>query len=120
LIILLYLLQKSKGISGSFKHHKSPNTIKFLNLATSNSLIIRVLFTSKNDNIAGINIDSTFTIMYRGVPVGWGVVRGFYQAGHSVKNVQTTVAVDPANLIAHKIKLSKIGYNRPKIDVPYQ
>ncbi|KAD4179382.1 hypothetical protein E3N88_27973 [Mikania micrantha] len=59
-----------------------------------------MLFTSKNDNIAGIKYsDSTFTIMYRGLPVGRGVVRGFYQAAHSVKNVQTTVAVDPANLM---------------------
>ncbi|KAL8222719.1 hypothetical protein R6Q57_020118 [Mikania cordata] len=75
-------------------------TIQSLGLATTNSFVIRMLFTSKNDNIAGIKYsDSTFTIMYRGVPVGRGVVRGFYQAAHSVKNVQTTVAVDPANLM---------------------
>ncbi|KAL8209539.1 hypothetical protein R6Q57_006271 [Mikania cordata] len=30
------------------------STIKSLNLATANSLVIRTLFTSKNDNIVGI------------------------------------------------------------------
>lgn len=37
--------------------------------------------------------------MYRGVPVGRGVVPGFYQSAHSVKNVQTIVSVDRVNLL---------------------
>ncbi|KAI3499511.1 hypothetical protein L1887_35312 [Cichorium endivia] len=40
-----------------------------------------MLFTAKNDNIAEIKYrDSTFNIMYRGVPLGRGTVPGFYQA----------------------------------------
>ncbi|KAI3503557.1 hypothetical protein L1887_32002 [Cichorium endivia] len=40
-----------------------------------------MLFTAKNDNIAEIKYrDSTFNIMYRGVPLGRGTVSGFYQA----------------------------------------
>ncbi|KAD2804934.1 hypothetical protein E3N88_38311 [Mikania micrantha] len=79
-----------------------------------------MLFTSKND-IAGIKYnDSNFTIMYRGVPVVWGVVPGFYQAAHSVKNVQTTVALtNPgienrrtiANQIANDFRLGKVRTN---------
>ncbi|KAI3805117.1 hypothetical protein L1987_27188 [Smallanthus sonchifolius] len=82
-------------------------TVQYINFATTNpptsaslSFVIRMLFTAKNDNIAAIKYrDSTFTIMYRGIPVGRGVVRGFYQAAHSVKNAQTTVTVDRANLL---------------------
>ncbi|KAI3503784.1 hypothetical protein L1887_32234 [Cichorium endivia] len=40
-----------------------------------------MLFIAKNDNIAEIKYrDSTFNIMYRGVPLGRGTVPGFYQA----------------------------------------
>lgn len=64
------------------------------------SLVLQMLFTAKNDNVAGIKYrDSTFTIMYRGVPLGRGVVPGFYQAAHSLKNVKTTVNVDRVNLL---------------------
>ncbi|CBI20000.3 unnamed protein product, partial [Vitis vinifera] len=37
--------------------------------------------------------------MYRGIPLGKGVVPGFYQPAHSVRQVETTVAVDRANLL---------------------
>lgn len=37
--------------------------------------------------------------MYRGVPLGRGIVPGFYQAAHSKKNVQTTVSVDRVNVL---------------------
>ncbi|KAL7583443.1 uncharacterized protein LOC111903441 [Lactuca sativa] len=68
--------------------------------STSLSLVIGMVFTAKNDNIAGIKYrDSTFNIMYRGVPLGRGTVPGFYQAAHSVKKVQTTVSVDRVNLL---------------------
>ncbi|KAJ0641017.1 putative Late embryogenesis abundant protein [Helianthus annuus] len=64
------------------------------------SLAIRMIFTAKNDNKVGIKYDeSTFTIMYRGIPLGRGVVPGFYQPSHSVRLVQTTVLVDRVNLM---------------------
>ncbi|CAH1445162.1 unnamed protein product [Lactuca virosa] len=62
-------------------------TVQYINFAATNSLttavdspssaslslVIRMLFTAKNDNIAGIKYrDSTFNIMYRGVPLGSG------------------------------------------------
>ncbi|XP_024960595.1 uncharacterized protein LOC112501157 [Cynara cardunculus var. scolymus] len=89
-------------------------TVQYINLAATNSftaavdspssaslsLVIRMLFTAKNDNIAGIKYrDSTFNIMYRGIPLGRGTVPGFYQAAHSAKNVETTVSVDRVNLL---------------------
>ncbi|KAI7733984.1 hypothetical protein M8C21_032565, partial [Ambrosia artemisiifolia] len=68
--------------------------------AASLSLAIRMIFTAKNDNKVGIKYDeSTFTIMYRGIPLGRGVVPGFYQPAHSVRLVQTTVLVDRVNLM---------------------
>ncbi|XP_071736890.1 uncharacterized protein [Rutidosis leptorrhynchoides] len=64
------------------------------------SLVIQMLFTAKNDNVAGIKYrDSRFTIMYRGVPLGRGTVQGFYQAAHSLKKVKTTVSIDRVNLL---------------------
>ncbi|KAJ0800794.1 putative Late embryogenesis abundant protein [Helianthus annuus] len=79
-------------------------TINYINFTATDSatvtLVFRMLFTARNNNIAGIKYrDSTFTIMYRGVPVGRGVVRGFYQAAHSARNVETTVSVDQTNLM---------------------
>ncbi|KAI3702072.1 hypothetical protein L6452_27718 [Arctium lappa] len=80
-------------------------TVQYINLDSSSSsaslsLVIRMLFTAKNDNIAGIKYrDSTFNIMYRGIPLGRGTVPGFYQAAHSAKNVETTVSVDRVNLL---------------------
>ncbi|KAL4580647.1 hypothetical protein LXL04_016847 [Taraxacum kok-saghyz] len=86
-------------------------TVKYINFATTTtavdipssasiSLVLRMLFTARNDNIAGIKYrDSTFNIMYRGVPLGRGTVPGFYQAAHSVKKVETTVSVDRVNLL---------------------
>ncbi|KAJ0696985.1 putative Late embryogenesis abundant protein [Helianthus annuus] len=68
--------------------------------AASLSLAIRMLFTAKNDNKVGIKYeDSTFNIMYRGIPLGRGSVPGFYQPAHSVRQVQTTVTVDRVNLM---------------------
>ncbi|CDO97513.1 unnamed protein product [Coffea canephora] len=37
--------------------------------------------------------------MYRGIPLGRGTVPGFYQPAHSVRQVQTTIAVDRVNLL---------------------
>ncbi|XP_076951556.1 NDR1/HIN1-like protein 26, partial [Bidens hawaiensis] len=68
--------------------------------AASLSLVIRMIFTARNDNKVGIKYEeSTFDIMYRGIPLGRGVVPGFYQATHSVRLVQTTVTVDRVNLM---------------------
>lgn len=59
-----------------------------------------MLFTAKNDNKVGIKYESsTFNIMYRGIPLGRGIVPGFYQPAHSVRQVQTTVTVDRVNLL---------------------
>ncbi|KAI3815410.1 hypothetical protein L1987_15077 [Smallanthus sonchifolius] len=86
--------------------------IQYINLAATNpldspnatsaslSLVIRMIFTARNDNTVGIKYEeSTFTIMYRGIPLGRGIVPGFYQAAHSVRQVQTTVTVDRVNLM---------------------
>ncbi|XP_076943869.1 NDR1/HIN1-like protein 13 [Bidens hawaiensis] len=68
--------------------------------AASLSLVIRMIFTARNDNKVGIKYeDSTFDIMYRGIPLGRGVVPGFYQPAHSVRLVQTTVTVDRVNVL---------------------
>ncbi|GMH30224.1 hypothetical protein Nepgr_032067 [Nepenthes gracilis] len=63
------------------------------------SLNIRLLFTAENPNKVGIKYgESKFTVMYRGIPLGEGTVAGFYQAAHSVREVETVVAVDRVNL----------------------
>ncbi|KAL6964341.1 hypothetical protein U1Q18_035396 [Sarracenia purpurea var. burkii] len=68
--------------------------------SASVSLNIRLLFTAVNDNKVGIKYgESRFTVMYRGIPLGRGTVPGFYQAAHSVRQVDTTVAVDRVNLL---------------------
>nr|GEU65764.1 late embryogenesis abundant protein, LEA-14 [Tanacetum cinerariifolium] len=68
--------------------------------SASLSLAIRMLFTAKNDNKVGIKYqDSTFNIMYRGIPLGRGSVPGFYQPAHSVRQLQTTVTVDRVSLL---------------------
>ncbi|KAK4424367.1 hypothetical protein Salat_1630100 [Sesamum alatum] len=64
------------------------------------SLIIRMLFTAANDNKVGIKYrESTFTVMYRGIPLGRGVVPGFFQPAHSVRRIETTIVVDRFNLL---------------------
>ncbi|XP_059653405.1 uncharacterized protein LOC132300387 [Cornus florida] len=68
--------------------------------SASVSLNIRMLFTAANDNKVGIKYgESRFSVMYQGIPLGRGTVPGFYQAAHSVKQVETTVAVDRVNLL---------------------
>lgn len=64
------------------------------------SLNIRMLFTATNDNKVGIKYgESRFTVMYRGIPLGRGTVPGFYQPAHSVRRIETTIAVDRFNLL---------------------
>ncbi|XP_052203850.1 uncharacterized protein LOC127809162 [Diospyros lotus] len=68
--------------------------------SASVSLSIRMQFRAVNDNKVGIKYgESSFTVMYRGVPLGRGTVGGFYQPAHSVKQVETTVVVDRVNLL---------------------
>lgn len=68
--------------------------------SASVSLTILMLFSAVNDNKVGIKYgDSKFTIMYRGIPLGRGIVPGFYQPAHSVRRVQTTISVDRVNLL---------------------
>ncbi|KAI8028161.1 NDR1/HIN1-like protein 13 [Camellia lanceoleosa] len=77
-----------------------PSTTATEPSSASVSLNIRLLFTAANDNKVGIKYgESRFTVMYRGIPLGRGVVPGFYQAAHSVRQVETTVAVDRVNLM---------------------
>ncbi|KAL8142139.1 hypothetical protein V2J09_015171 [Rumex salicifolius] len=67
--------------------------------SASLSLNIRLLFTAANPNKVGIKYgESRFTVMYRGIPLGEGIVPGFYQPAHSVRQVETIVAVDRVNL----------------------
>ncbi|XP_023730600.1 uncharacterized protein LOC111878319 [Lactuca sativa] len=68
--------------------------------SASISLAIRMMFTAKNDNKVGIKYEeSTFNIMYHGIPLGRGTVPGFFQPAHSIREVQTTVTVDRVNLL---------------------
>ncbi|GFY89319.1 late embryogenesis abundant (LEA) hydroxyproline-rich glycoprotein family [Actinidia rufa] len=68
--------------------------------SASVSLNIRMDFTAVNDNKVGIKYgESRFTVMYRGIPLGRGTVPGFYQPAHSVRRVDTVVAVDRVNLL---------------------
>lgn len=78
----------------------SPTPTPTSSSSASVSLVIRMLFTATNDNKVGIKYgDSKFTVMYRGIPLGRGIVPGFYQPAHSVRQVQTTIAVDRVNLL---------------------
>ncbi|CAI9103926.1 OLC1v1002521C1 [Oldenlandia corymbosa var. corymbosa] len=78
----------------------NPTTGPTTSSTASVSLAIRMLFTAANDNKVGIKYgESKFTVMYRGIPLGRGIVPGFYQPAHSVRQVQTTIAVDRVNLL---------------------
>ncbi|XP_027355088.1 uncharacterized protein LOC113864992 [Abrus precatorius] len=64
------------------------------------SLTIRLLFTAVNPNKVGIKYgESSFTVMYRGIPLGKASVPGFYQDAHSIRQVVATIAVDRVNLL---------------------
>ncbi|XP_057977989.1 NDR1/HIN1-like protein 13 [Malania oleifera] len=64
------------------------------------SLNIGMSFTAVNENKVGIKYgESVFTVMYKGVPLGRASVPGFYQPAHSVRRLNTTVAVDRVNLL---------------------
>ncbi|XP_073148261.1 NDR1/HIN1-like protein 13 [Henckelia pumila] len=78
----------------------SPGAAATQSAAAAVSLIIHMLFVATNDNKVGIKYDEfSFTVMYRGIPLGRGAVPGFYQAAHNVSLVETTIVVDRANLI---------------------
>ncbi|KAL9321450.1 hypothetical protein ACSQ67_013289 [Phaseolus vulgaris] len=42
---------------------------------------------------------SSFTVMYRGIPLGKATVPGFFQQPHSTRQVIATIAVDRVNLL---------------------
>ncbi|XP_019171604.1 PREDICTED: uncharacterized protein LOC109167123 [Ipomoea nil] len=68
--------------------------------SASFSLNIRMVFAAANDNKVGIKYDEArFTIMYRGIPLGRGIVPAFYQPAHSIRRVQTTIVVDRVSLL---------------------
>ncbi|KAF5186967.1 Late embryogenesis abundant protein, LEA-14, partial [Thalictrum thalictroides] len=59
-----------------------------------------MLFTAVNPNKVGIKYSPMkFVVMYKGIPLGNANVPGFYQAAHSVKQIQTFVNVDRVNLL---------------------
>ncbi|KAJ9537453.1 hypothetical protein OSB04_030186 [Centaurea solstitialis] len=61
------------------------------------SLAIRMVFMAENDNGVSIKYGvSSFNITYRGVPLGWATLPGFYT--DCVTRVQTTVTADRVNL----------------------
>ncbi|GAV67365.1 LEA_2 domain-containing protein [Cephalotus follicularis] len=68
--------------------------------SASLSLTIRMLFTAVNPNKVGIKYgESSFTVMYRGIPLGKASVPGFYQEAHSERQVEAIIAVDRVNLM---------------------
>ncbi|GAA0186851.1 hypothetical protein LIER_34139 [Lithospermum erythrorhizon] len=68
--------------------------------SASVSLNIKMEFVAANDNKVGIKYDeSRFSIMYKGIPLGRGTVRGFYQPAHSVRRVETNIVVDRVSLL---------------------
>ncbi|XP_031127103.1 NDR1/HIN1-like protein 13 [Ipomoea triloba] len=68
--------------------------------SASVSLNIRMVFAAANDNKVGIKYDeSRFTVMYRGIPLGRGIVPAFYQPAHSIRRVETTIVVDRVSLL---------------------
>ncbi|KAI5661484.1 hypothetical protein M9H77_20807 [Catharanthus roseus] len=78
----------------------TPTTPTIGTTTASVSFTILMLFSAVNDNKVGIKYgDSKFTVMYRGIPLGRGIVPGFYQPAHSVRRVETTIAVDRVNLL---------------------
>ncbi|KAF8377003.1 hypothetical protein HHK36_030375 [Tetracentron sinense] len=64
------------------------------------SLNIKMVFTAVNPNKVGIKYsESKFSVMYKGIPLGRASVPGFFQPAHSVRQVETTVALDRVNLL---------------------
>jgi hypothetical protein len=59
-----------------------------------------MLFTAVNPNKVGIKYgESSFTVMYRGIPLGKALVPGFYQEAHSQRQVEATISVDRYSLM---------------------
>ncbi|KAJ4901365.1 Late embryogenesis abundant (LEA) hydroxyproline-rich glycoprotein family [Raphanus sativus] len=64
------------------------------------SFTIRMLFTAGNPNKVGIRYgESSFTVMYKGLPLGRATVPGFYQDAHTTRDVEATITVDRVNLM---------------------
>ncbi|KAF8117102.1 hypothetical protein N665_0012s0110 [Sinapis alba] len=84
------------GISSS----DNPNPSVLDPTTASLSFTIRMLFTAGNPNKVGIRYgESSFTVLYKGLPLGRATVAGFYQDAHSTRNVEATIAVDRVNLM---------------------
>ncbi|XP_010527750.2 PREDICTED: uncharacterized protein LOC104805045 [Tarenaya hassleriana] len=78
----------------------NPSSLDPASSSASLSLTIRMLFTAVNPNKVGIKYgESSFTVMYRGIPLGRATVPGFYQEAHSTRNVEATISVDRVNLM---------------------
>ncbi|KAL3610859.1 hypothetical protein D5086_001879 [Populus alba] len=68
--------------------------------SASLSLTINMLFTAVNPNKVGIRYgESSFTVMYSGIPLGKALVPGFYQEAHSQRQVKATISVDRYSLM---------------------
>ncbi|XP_061982218.1 uncharacterized protein LOC133702057 [Populus nigra] len=78
-----------------------PTTATTTTPATASlSLTIHMLFTAVNPNKVGIKYgESSFTVMYRGIPLGKASVPGFYQEAHSQRQVEATISVDRYSLM---------------------
>uniref|UniRef100_A0A6N2KN49 Late embryogenesis abundant protein LEA-2 subgroup domain-containing protein n=1 Tax=Salix viminalis TaxID=40686 RepID=A0A6N2KN49_SALVM len=78
-----------------------PTTATTTTPATASlSLTIHMLFTAVNPNKVGIKYgESSFTVMYRGIPLGKALVPGFYQEAHSQRQVDATISVDRYSLM---------------------
>ncbi|KAJ0240536.1 LEA_2 domain-containing protein [Hirschfeldia incana] len=64
------------------------------------SFTIHMLFTAGNPNKVGIRYgESSFTVMYKGLPLGRATVPGFYQDAHTTRDVEATITVDRVNLM---------------------
>ncbi|KAF2562600.1 hypothetical protein F2Q70_00018074 [Brassica cretica] len=78
----------------------NPNPSVLDPTTASLSFTIRMLFTAGNPNKVGIRYgESSFTVLYKGLPLGRATVAGFYQDAHSTRNVEATIAVDRVNLM---------------------
>uniref|UniRef100_A0A1J3G0G0 Late embryogenesis abundant protein LEA-2 subgroup domain-containing protein n=1 Tax=Noccaea caerulescens TaxID=107243 RepID=A0A1J3G0G0_NOCCA len=93
-------LQQVAVVNMGIVPQNNPNPSVLDPTSASLSFTIRMLFTAGNPNKVGIRYgESSFTVMYKGMPLGRATVAGFYQDAHSTRNVETTIAVDRVNLM---------------------
>ncbi|KAG6735789.1 hypothetical protein POTOM_061545 [Populus tomentosa] len=88
------------GISAPNPSASPDPTSTAIPASASLSLTINMLFTAVNPNKVGIRYgESSFTVMYSGIPLGKALVPGFYQEAHSQRQVKATISVDRYSLM---------------------